>query len=73
MVAEQFPVPADGQSDVVLEDDGLVVTAFEVDHSPVAPVVGFRFDYQGRSAVISADTIYSENLVTASKDTEQKY
>ena len=70
MVAEQFPVPADGQSDVVLEDDGLVVTAFEVDHSPVAPVVGFRFDYKGRSAVISADTVYSENLVTASKNTD---
>lgn len=70
MVAEPFPVPAEGESDVVLEDRGLVVTAFEVDHSPVGPVVGFRFEYQGRSAVISADTVYSENLVTAAKDTD---
>ncbi|MCB0871631.1 MAG: MBL fold metallo-hydrolase [Solirubrobacterales bacterium] len=70
MVAEEFPVPADGESAVVLEADGLVITAFEVDHSPVAPVVGFRFDYKGRSAVLSADTVYSENLVRASKDTD---
>jgi ribonuclease Z len=70
MVAEEFPVPGEGKADLVLEDDGLVVTAFEVDHSPVAPVVGFRFEYGGRSAVISADTVYSENLVKAAKDTD---
>lgn len=70
MVPEEFPVPEEGRSDVVLESDGLVVTAFEVDHSPVAPVVGFRFDYKGRSAVISADTVYSENLITAAKETD---
>lgn len=70
MVAEEFPVPGGGETLRVLEEDGLVVTAFEVDHSPVAPVVGFRFDYKGRSAVISADTVYSENLVSASKNTD---
>ncbi len=41
---------------VVLEEDGLKVTAFVVDHSPVEPAVGYRFDYKGRSAVISGDT-----------------
>ncbi len=40
----------------VLESDGLTVTAFEVDHSPAAPAVGYRFDYRGRSVVISGDT-----------------
>ena len=70
MVAEEFPVPADGTTAVVYDQDGLVITAFEVDHSPVAPVVGFRFDYKGRSAVVSADTVYSENLVRASRDTD---
>ena len=70
MVPEEFPVPGEGEANVVLEDDGLVVSAFEVDHSPVGPVVGFRFDYMGRSAVISADTVYCENLVKASKDTD---
>lgn len=70
MVPEEFPVPDEGEANVVLEDDGLVVTAFEVDHSPVTPVVGFRFDYKGRSAVISADTVYSGNLVKASRNTD---
>jgi len=70
MVPETFRVPGPGETNVVLDQDGLVVTAFEVDHSPVAPVVGFRFDYQGRSAVISADTVYTENLVTAAKNTD---
>lgn len=70
MVVEEFPIPGEGEANVVLEKDGLVITAFEVDHSPVAPVVGFRFDYQGRSAVISADTVYSGNLVKAAKNTD---
>jgi ribonuclease Z len=70
MAAEEFPVPAAGETNVVLDEDGLVISAFEVDHSPVAPVVGFRVEYKGRSAVISADTVYSENLVAAARDTD---
>ena len=70
MAVEEFRSPAKGNRSWSLEDDGLVVSAFEVDHSPVAPVVGFRFDYQGRSAVISADTVYSGNLVKAAKNTD---
>ena len=30
---------------VVLDDDGLRITAFAVDHAPVDPAVGYRFDY----------------------------
>ena len=41
---------------VVIDEDGLKVTAFLVDHSPVKPAVGYRFDYKGRSVVISGDT-----------------
>lgn len=48
---------------VVLEADGLTVTAFEVDHDPVKPAVGYRFDWRGRSVVISGDTGLSANLV----------
>ncbi|MBN8866396.1 MAG: MBL fold metallo-hydrolase [Solirubrobacterales bacterium] len=70
MIAESFPVPPDGETNLVLEDDGLRITAFEVDHAPVAPVVGFRFEYRGRSVVISADTVYSDNLVKAARDTD---
>lgn len=67
MIAEEFQLPAGEESKVVLEGDGLKVTTFVVDHSPVEPAVGFRFDYKGRSAVISGDTVYAPPLVKASK------
>ncbi|MDZ7627594.1 MAG: MBL fold metallo-hydrolase [Parvularculaceae bacterium] len=58
----EFAVPI-----VVLEEGGLKVTAFPVKHDPVDAAVGYRFDYQGRSVVISGDTAYSESLVAAAK------
>ncbi len=49
---------------VIYEKDGLTVTAFEVDHGDVIkPCYGYRFDYGGRSAVLSSDTRYNENVV----------
>ncbi len=51
-----FPNPAKGESVVVWEKDGVKITAFFVVHDPVHPAVGFRFDYAGRSLVISGDT-----------------
>lgn len=63
-VAMPFAVPpADGAPVVVLERDGLKITAFRVDHGPVDPAVGYRFDYKGRSIVISGDTAASPNIV----------
>ncbi|MBX7540257.1 MBL fold metallo-hydrolase [Qipengyuania sphaerica] len=50
------------ESAVVFRNTGLTVTAFTVDHSPVEPAVGYRFDYKGRSACISGDTVRSANL-----------
>jgi len=48
---------------VLFEEDGLRVSAFSVSHDPIDPVVGYRFDYQGRSVVISGDTTHNDNLV----------
>ncbi|GAB4529691.1 MAG: MBL fold metallo-hydrolase [Amphiplicatus sp.] len=50
---------------VVYEADGLTVTAFPVKHDPVDPAVGYRFDYKGRSIVVSGDTAYSDSLIRA--------
>ena len=57
-----FPEPADGVATVVLEKDGLRVTMFKVDHPPIVPAVGYRFEYGGRSVVVSGDTKKSDNL-----------
>jgi ribonuclease Z len=51
----------------VLERDGLTVTMFRVDHAPVSPAVGYRFDYRGRSVVVSGDTKKSASLVAHAK------
>lgn len=47
---------------VVHESGGLTITAFIVDHDPVAPALGYRFDYRGRSIVISGDSSKSGEL-----------
>lgn len=52
---------------VVLEKDDLTITAFRVDHDPVMPAVGYRFDYKGRSIVISGDAARSPSLEAAAK------
>ncbi|HEX4408863.1 MAG TPA: MBL fold metallo-hydrolase [Xanthobacteraceae bacterium] len=53
---------------VVYEKDGVKVTAFEVDHGDlIKPCYGYRIDYGGRSAVISSDTRYNENVIKYGK------
>jgi ribonuclease Z len=59
---------ADGAARAVVHDaDGLRITAFGVDHAPIAPAVGFRFDYRGRSVVVSGDTVKSANLIDVAR------
>ncbi len=55
---------------VVYSNNGVTVTAFDVDHSPVEPAFGFRVDYGGYSVTISGDTVYSENLIKHAKGTD---
>jgi ribonuclease Z len=69
-VDEQFTpdgirvIATDIRAGVVYETNGVKVTAFLVDHGPVAPAYGYRVDYRGRSVVLSGDTKPSDNLVT---------
>ena len=62
-IARPFTI-AEGSdaSQVILQQDGLTVTTFAVNHAPVSPAVGYRFDYKGRSIVISGDTAASPTL-----------
>jgi len=49
---------------VVLDRDGIRISAFEVDHGgEELPAYGYRIDYRGRSAVLSGDTTFNENLI----------
>lgn len=62
-----FAADRNGPDVVLINDGGLKVTAFPVDHRPIEPAVGYRFDYQGRSVVISGDTAPSARLEAAAR------
>ncbi len=62
-VARPVDLPAPEADAVVFEADGLRVTAFAADHAPATPAYGYRFDYRGRSVVISGDTRKNPNLI----------
>ena len=56
-----------GRTQVVYSQGGVVVTAIETDHRPVTPAVSYRFDYRGRSVVITGDTVYYPPLAKAAQ------
>ena len=67
MTAMPFPTPELGASAVLWERDGAKVIVFRVEHDPANPAVGYRFEYGGRSAVVSGDTHKSANLAQFAK------
>lgn len=73
LVAREFGRSFEGKhtaEEVILRDGDLEVTAFEVDHDPVRPAVGYRFNWRGRSVVISGDTVATPNLVDNARDAD---
>ena len=69
-VAGFDPHPIDLSNPVIINEGDLKVTAFEVSHEPVEPALGYRFDYKGRSIVISGDTRYSENIIKVANEAD---
>ena len=62
--------PIEFEAGTVIEGSGVKIIAFAVDHKPVSPSFGYRFDYKGRSVVITGDTAYSDDLASHAKDTD---
>jgi ribonuclease Z len=61
------PTAAKNRTGVVLEEGALIITAIEVDHAPITPAYSYRFDYKGRSVVVTGDLKYHEPLAAAAK------
>lgn len=61
-IAQTVRLKSDEASALVFERNGLKVTAFKVDHGPVSPAYGYRFEYRGRVVVVSGDTARSDNV-----------
>jgi ribonuclease Z len=55
------------EAGTALEFGDLTITSFQVNHDPVRPAVGYRFDYGGRSVVISGDATVTPGLINAAK------
>ncbi len=67
-VARPFTVAPDASEPVVvLQQDGLTITAIPVNHTPVFPAVAYRFDYGGRSLVVSGDTAPAPSLARGAR------
>ena len=54
----------------VMSDDNVKVAAALVDHPPVVPAFGYRFEARDRSIVISGDTAPSDNLVKLARSAD---
>jgi len=54
----------------ILKEGDLVVSSFLVEHAPVAPAVGYRFDYKGKTLVISGDTVLNDNVERYSQNAD---
>lgn len=55
---------------VVYDQDGVKVTTFEVDHTPVKPAMAYRFDYKGQVVVVSGDTKKTQAMVDMAKNAD---
>ena len=64
------PTPLKDRTKVFFDDGSLRITAIEVDHSPIEPAYAYRFDYQGRSIVVSGDYKKHEPLARAAADSD---
>lgn len=61
------PSPALDRTALVFDDGALRVTAIEVNHAPIAPAYAYRFDYKGRSVVVTGDLKYHPPLADAAR------
>ena len=58
-------------NDPVIFDNGeLKITAFKVVHEPIDPALGFKFEYKGRSLVITGDTSYTQSVIDNSMNVD---
>jgi len=64
------PTRALDRTGVVLEENGLRITAIEVNHAPIQPAYAYRFDYKGRSVVVTGDLKNHPPLVKSASNAD---
>ena len=69
-ISKTIVIKDPNERELILDRNGLKAYAFEVDHSPVSPAVGYRIEYGGRVVVFTGDTIKNDNLIKHSANAD---
>lgn len=67
LAPDEFEPPAAGEVLTLVDDGGVRIVAFRVDHAPIDRAVGYRIEYGGRSIVVSGDTVRADTVVQAAR------
>ena len=59
-----------GGKEIIYQQDGIVITAFDVDHEPIEPAVGYLIEYNGKKVVISGDTKKNDMVLEMAQDAD---
>jgi len=59
-----------GGKEIIYQQDGITITAFDVNHQPIEPAVGYVIEYNGKKVVISGDTKKNDLVLEMSKDAD---
>jgi len=62
-ISKTIIIQDSNQRELCFDRNGVKIYAFEVDHSPVNPAIGYRIEYKGLIVAITGDTVKTENLV----------
>jgi len=63
-------VEIESREEVLVDRDGIRITAFPVDHQPVDPAFAYKLEYGGRTVVISGDTSHHSPLAGFAQDAD---
>jgi ribonuclease Z len=59
-----------GAQAVVLEENGLRILAIRVAHGPISPAYAYRFEYKGRSVLVTGDVEFHQPLAAAAANVD---
>jgi len=68
-IAHEFKNVQSGKA-IVYQQDGIAITAFDVDHEPIEPAVGYLIEYEGKKIVISGDTKKNDLVLEMAQDAD---
>ena len=61
---------SENKNQIIYNNDGVKITSFKVDHSPVNPAVGYMIEYNGKKIVLSGDTKINDNVFKMAKNAD---